>query len=362
MSKSAKQILSVLFHLVVLGCMVLIYDAGALIVQKIRSIQVPENVGDFMEHEETLSTVIYPELQKLVVKKDDGYLFRTDIAFPPHLKVVVTDVTKFRDVNMAKRIGDESVQTKLNARLENVMEYEMAGKSVRFTQIQDIKRRKAPDEEQMAKLKAAEEAAAAGEEPPEDPDQQIGLLVGKAVQFNFDGIDWKAVPTKEFKTMAWGKTLEPDVTSTLVYNGLKPRAKWFGVKPLPIGHKLKLAGESLNLVFENAAKGSLEMEFKSVEGVHGHPCAVFDVSGSIELKTDTDEQGQPVDGEETIESGRVWFSLLYPVVMRSELHKVVSYDTRKNGKLVAQFQGKAEDYLHRDWKAVSPQSKTAGKK
>jgi len=367
LNKSTKQILSVLFHLAVLGCMVLIYDVGTLLAKKIGWMGGSEKTGDsmalnFMEKEKKLSTEIDPELQKLVVKKDGGYLFRADTAFPPHLKVIGTDITRFQEVNMAKRVGDESQHVKLTARLENVMEYELAGKSVRFTQVKDENHRKPSHNELMAKLKASEEAVKAGGKPPEDPDLIIGPLVGKVVQFSLVGKTWKANPTKEFKTMAWGKSLEPTVAEILVENGLVPKPRWFGSKPLPIGHKLKLSGNSLDLVFENAAKGSIDMEFKAVEGVHGHPCAVFDVSGSIVLEADTDDEGRTRTGEETIESGRVWVSLLYPVVMRADLQKVVSYETREKGKLVEQFQGKAEAYVHNDWKAVAPKPKAPVKK
>jgi len=366
LNKSTKQILSVLFHLAVLGCMVLIYDVGTLLAKKIGWMGGSEKTGDsmalnFMEKEKKLSTEIDPELQKLVVKKDGGYLFRADTAFPPHLKVIGTDITRFQEVNMAKRVGDESQHVKLTARLENVMEYELAGKSVRFTQVKDENHRKPSHNELMAKLKASEEAVKAGGKPPEDPDLIIGPLVGKVVQFSLVGKTWKANPTKEFKTMAWGKSLEPTVAEILVENGLVPKPRWFGSKPLPIGHKLKLSGSSLDLVFENAAKGSIDMEFKAVEGVHGHPCAVFDVSGSIVLEADTDDEGRTRTGEETIESGRVWVSLLYPVVMRADLQKVVSYETREKGKLVEQFQGKTEAYVHNDWKAVAPKPKAPAK-
>ncbi len=367
MSKSAKQVLSVLFHLVVLGCMVLLYDAGTIIAKKVGWMERADSVGesdmmDFMDREERLGTKIDPALMKSVKKSSDGYLFRTDLPFPPHLKVIATDITRFREVKMARRVADGSERMTLTARLEKVTEYEIAGKSVRYTMVKDENRRKTSKAEMMDKLKARKEAEKSGKRTAEDKDLIIGKLVGKAIQFKYKDGGWKALPTKEFRTMAWGKEEEPEVGKTLVENGLRPKPRWFGSKPLPIGHKIRLAEGSLGLVYENAAKGGLDLVFKAVEGVHGHPCAVFEVSGSIELKPETDAQGRAITGEETVESGKVWFSLLYPVVMRSELEMVVSYDTREKGKLVEQFQGKAQSHLHRDWKAVVKTPKTAEKK
>ena len=368
MKKPQKQLLSVLFHLAVLGSMVLAYDAGKAIAQKIGLIggkdEGVEGVEIDLMAKEPLSLDIDPALAKLTVKKDGGYLFRTDLPFPPHLKVINTDITYFNNVNMAKRVGDGSQRTKLSARMEEVMEYEMAGGSVRFTQRQNLNQRKPTPAERIAKLKATEEAVKMGIEPPADPDRSVGDLVGKAVQFKTDGKEWKAIPTKDFKTMAWGRELEDDVETILVANGLKGQATWFGDKPLPIGHKKTLTGSSLGLVLEGVESGKLDMEFKRVEGVHGHPCAVFEVSGATKLKDRTDDLGRTITGEETIESGRIWFSLLYPVVLRAEMDLIVSYDTREKGQLVEQFQGKAEKHIHRDWKAVTakPKQPAPGKK
>lgn len=363
LKKGTKQFLSLLFHLLVLTCMVLLYDAGKGLVTKFGLFgakaekTVDASALDFMESEEELSAEIDPALAKGIAKNDEGYLLRTDIPYPPHLKVIVTDITKFKKVRTAKRVGDETVKAEISSRMEEVMEYQMAGGAVRFTKKQDLSQRQPTAAERVEKLKAIADAEKNGQKPPPDPDRVVGDLVGKIVQFNHKGNTWEAVPTGEFKTMAWGKSLEDEVGEILVANGLLPKRRWFGNSRIPIGHKLKLSGSSLGIVFDNAAKGNLEMEFTGVGGVHGHPCAVFDVSGSIELKEEQDAEGRTRSGEETIESGKVWFSLLYPVVLRKEMDLIVSYDTREKGKLVAQFQGKAWTHTHADWKAVTSKPK-----
>lgn len=363
MKKGTAQFLSVLFHLVVLVGMVKLYDTGKALATKFGLI---EGAGDkaseasivnFMEDEPLMDTAMSPELAKLIDKNKEGYVFRANVPFPPHLRAIVTEIVKFKDVRMAKRVGVESANTKVSSRMDEVMEYEIAGNAVRFIKRQDLTQREKTAAERVEWLKVLAEAKEKGVEPPPDPDRIVGDLVGKAVQFNFEGGKWKLKQSGEFKTMAWGKGLEEDVSGILVSNGLRPKPSWFGKSRIPIGHKMKLSGSSLGIVFDNAAKGEVEMEFVAVEGVHGHPCAVFDVSGTIELAPTTDDEGRAKTGEETIDSGKIWFSLLYPVVLRAEFDSIVSYETREGGKLVEQFQGKANFHSHTDWKAVKAEPK-----
>ena len=194
-------------------------------------------------------------------------------------------------------------------------------------------------------------------EPPDTRERIVDDLVGKAVQFNFDGKEWKAIPTKEFKTMAWGKGLENQVGATLVENGLRPRPRWFGAGPMKAGDVTKLSSGSLDLAFDKVSGGSVEMKLKGLEGVHGHPCAVFEVTGSLVMAKEENDRGQITGGEATIEKGRIWCSLLYPIVLRGDLDLIVSIETREGAKLVNQLQGAMRETFHHDWKAVTAQPK-----
>lgn len=361
MKKSQKQVLSVLFHLAVLGCMVLTYDAGKAIAKKIGWIKGEEVIGatdiDLMEKEEQLSIEIDPALAKLVGRKGEAFLFRRDIPFPPHLKVVTTKVTKLKKVRMAGKSDFGEGSMELSLRNDEVMEYEMAGKAVRFTMKEMVSERIPTPAERIARLKAVEEAVKQKKKPPETRERIVDELVGKAVQFNTDGKVWKAIPTKEFKTMAWGKGLEEKVATTLVENALLSRSKWFGTGPMKVGDVTKLSSGTLDLVFDGTSGGAVEMKLKGMEGVRGHPCAVFVVSGSLVMAEEENDQGQKTGGEATIEKGLVWCSLLYPVVLRSDLDLIVSIQTKEGAKLVNQMQGSMREVTHRDWKAVTAKPK-----
>lgn len=362
MKKSQKQLLSVLFHLAVLGCMVLAYDAGKALAVKLGWIESPEKMIDGMEvdlmaQEEMLSTEIDPALTKLVARDGEAFLFRRDIPFPPHLKVVSTMVTKFDKVRMAGKSDFGEGSMELSIRNDEVMEYEMAGRAVRFTMRENSSERVPTPAERIARLKEIEEAVKRKQKPPEARDRIVNDLVGKAVQFNYDGRGWKAIPTKEFKTMAWAKGLEKELGETLIENGLRPRPRWFGTGPMKVGAVTKLSGKTLDLVFDGVGGGSVELTLKGMEGVHGHPCAVFEVSGSYTMAESVDAQGQKTTGETTIDKGRIWCSLLYPIVLRSDLDLIVSTETREEAKLVNQMQGAMNEVFHCDWKAVAAKAK-----
>ncbi|WP_411827737.1 hypothetical protein [Luteolibacter sp. AS25] len=366
-SRSTKQILSVLFHIVVLISMVLIYDAGKLFSVKLGIIEAENQKSDmtaedamdmnFMEHEETLETKIDRALNKLILKVDGGYLLRTDLPFPPHLKVVVTETKKLKKVRIAgkSRFGDE-IDT-LSARMDDVTEYEMAGKAVRVTKRDNVSRRLLSIQELQQIEVAAEKAIAAGLPAPERTDKVVDKLKGKAVQFNNKGKGWAAVPTTEFITRSWASELEPNIDEILTDNGLRPAKRWFGRNPLKLGSKQKLSGASLDLVIKDAASGSLDLEMIGVEGVHGHPCAVFSMEGSMTMKPYENDLGQIIETETTVDEGKIWFSLLYPIVLRKEMDTIQSTVTKESGKKVGIQQGAVEDTLHVNWKAVNRKAK-----
>lgn len=359
MSKSQKQLLSVLFHLAVLICMVMTYDAGKALAQKLGWIKDPgkavaESTSvDLMAQEEQLGTEIDPALAKLVTKKGDALVFRRDLKFPPHFKVIATDVMKLKQVRFAGKSEFGEGSMILTVREDKVMEYEMAGRDVRFTMKENVSEKIPTAEERLAKLKLVEEALKKKQARPETRDRIVDPLVGKVVQFNYDGKVWKSQSTREFKTMAWAKDEEERVTETLVRNGLLPRPRWFGMDPMKPGEVTKLSGESLNLIMDGIGEGDVELVLKGMEGVHGHPCAVFEVTGSYVADETENALGQTVASEATIEKGRVWCSLLFPIVLRSDMDLIISSETREGGKMVNRMQGPVNHHLHFEWKAVA---------
>lgn len=358
MKKPQKQALSFLFHIVVLACMVMAYDAGKLTAQKFGWIDSPKKIeediaSNLMAEEEKLSTEVDPALAELVKSEGDAYFFRRDIAFPPHLKVISTTVRKYKKVRVAGKSDFGEGAMELSMREDEVMEYEMAGGAVRFTMKEKVAEKIPNASERLAKLKEVEKALKNKKRPPKTRERIMDPLVGKAVQFNYSGKSWKALPTKQFKTMAWGNGLEKEVGDHLVANSLLPRPRWFGADAMKPEQVTKLTPKSADMVMDGKGEGSLELVFKGMEGVHGHPCAVFEVSGSYVEKPTENERGQTFSGEVTVDKGRIWCSLLYPVVLRTDLDLIVSFETREGSKVVNQMQGAVSEKIHRNWKAIT---------
>jgi|TARA_B110000037_G_scaffold46432_1_gene56856 hypothetical protein len=277
--------------------------------------------------------------------------------------VVTTEVVKYKKVRVAGESEFHDVSATISLREDEVMEIEMAGRAVRVTMRDKSKQWVFSAAEKLELLKSGEKASSG------DPEQKsaglgkiVDRLVGKVLEFNYKGKVWKALPTKEFSTMVWGKNIEGTLGGTLVANGLLLRPRWFGKKPMKIGDPTRLANESLVLAFDDSKKGSLTMVFKGMEGVHGHSCGVFEVEGAIVPDVVENEKGQTIVSEITIEKGRIWFSLLHPVVLRMDFDTIQSVETREGRKLIGQLQGEVKYKLHRDWKAVLPQPKAPEKK
>lgn len=351
---SSKKFLSILFHLAVLGGMVVTYDLSKGLAAKLGWIKgSPEETAevDILEEEEDLSTDVDSGLEKLVDVSAEGYLFRRDIPFPPHIKVITTEVTKLKNVRSAgkSQFGEGSMV--LSTRADKVMEYEMAGRAARFTMKENKTEKLISPSEKPEKPQIIGEAKKKSDGPALDKDKIVDRLVGKTVQFNYAAKSWKVQPSKEDLTVAWGKRLENQVTSQLQANGLLTRPRWFGKSRMSLGSETKLSGKSMDLVFDDGEQGKLKMVFKGMEGVHGHPCGVFEVEGSRTFEK-TDAEGNVVKGQEAVRGGKIWCSLLYPIVLRMDLDLIISHETRAKGKLIGQQRGDASITLHREWKPV----------
>ncbi len=358
MKKSTKQLLSVGFHLLVLTGMVLTYDASKAMATKLGYLKSPDAVKsmvvDFRDQDHSGPGIeIDPELKKLVDVNEKGYAFRRDLPFPADLKVSVWDIHEFKKVRYAGKSPFGEGNATLSYRTDEVTEYHKVGGALRLTLKEKVMERTLSPAEVAAKVKLEEAAKEGGAPILENNDRVEDRMRGKVVDFKYNGQEWKSVRSPEFATMAWGKDLETEISKTFVENGLGPRPRWFGSKRLKAGDPMKLSGPTLNLVFDGVAGGSVDMVFTGIEGVHGHPCAVFDVSGNLQLSDVAGPTGETIKAQMTIESGKVWLSLLYPVLLRSELNTIQSAESREGGKLVMQLQGEVEIITIRDWEAIT---------
>jgi hypothetical protein len=86
--------------------------------------------------------------------------------------------------------------------------------------------------------------------------------------------------------------------------------------------------------------------------VKGHPCGVFSVTGDFSRKQFPDFDGNFTDEDVTIQSGKIWLSLIYPIILKEELDTIQSFKSGGQGGLVGRGQGTVKVSVEREWKAL----------
>lgn len=303
-----------------------IADQAATAVQQ----QIAEKAGG------AENTAPDPELQKLVDQTDGGVLFRKDLPFPTRLEVRVT-----RREELAGRFFHASAIEKRGENLKgtrvHIAKLERAGDQVRHTLEQSSFSVPSADGSGEAKTVA-------------NPLEQVAPTL-KPLTFRRFGTAWRVENPGDFRTAAISKQVGPALDGLLVENALAPRRLWFGKKRLAIGETLSVTGETLPMLLEGG-KGSFQLKLEGLEAVAGHPCGVFSVTGDYTRRQFPDFEGGFTDEDVTIQSGRLWLSLLYPVVLREELDTIRTLKSGGQGGQVGRGRGTAKVSVKREWKAL----------
>lgn len=276
------------------------------------------------------------ELGKLIDKNEEGYIFRKDLPFPPNLEVKIT-----RTHEISGRFFEESAIDKSNQILKGtqstIFKLERSGDQISYKL-----------EESIFTESLTEEAS---KDKTKKPVVRQLAEPGPARIFKKTGETWKADNSEGFRAVALSQQLAPHFTNLLIEHALTPRALWFGKKRLKIGDKVPIKNATLPMVFSGKATGDLAMVFESIDTVAGHPCGVFSVSGNFSRKDFADFEGNFIDDDVTIESGKLWLSLLHPIVLKEELATIQSYKSGGQGGPVGRGQGTIKVSVIREWKA-----------
>jgi hypothetical protein len=245
----------------------------------------------------------------------EGVRFRRDLPFPTDLEVRVTHRATFHNTRkiVTSALGTET--TIANGAYELVGLFQRNGSELSLT-IEKAGKVIDPKE-------AVEKAkASAGGDPTAEPSK----LAGARVEFQQGQDGWRLADRKgpaDFNLKILEQDLLPNLPGVLVQHGVVPRKQWFSSSRRWIaGDKLVLEGDSLGLLFENGASGKMTLTYEVSEALEGHPCGRFAVQGDVSIKNDTTLDGSSANGELTIQSGKVWCSLLHPLVLREEYQTV----------------------------------------
>lgn len=276
-----------------------------------------------------------PELQKLVDQTPEGVIFRKDLPFPAKLEVNATRNEEFSGRRMQKsELGTEVGA--LNGTFTHVSKLERAGDTVTFTLVQSIFTEPANQGADDSEKPVVRELS-----PPSNPSS-----------FVKDGSSWKLAVNSDFRTASLAKSIIPVFDQLLVEGTASPRTLWFTKKRLKIGDEITVSEKTLPMIVTGNAKGNLKLKLEALESVKGHPCGVFSITGTFSRNQFPDFDGSLTDEDVTIDSGRIWLSLLHPVILKEEADVIQT--TRKGGQggLTTRVQSSAKVSVIREWKQL----------
>lgn len=287
---------------------------------------------------------VEPALASQVDNAAEGVRFRRDLGFPASLKVRVTERRTFENVRMVStsELGNEVVN--YSGTRETVAAFERADQRV----VLSIEK-----SGEVLDLNKAEKAEA---KPAAEGDRMVNAdpgLAGTRIEFVKSPKGWRTPETKgpvEFNTMIIERNLLPSLPEVLVGQGLLPRTQWFSSTRRWIGgDKFVLEGESMALLFPGESSGKVTLTYEAAEALQGHPCGRFSVQGDVSLKGDVGFGGETSDNEITINSGKVWCSLIYPLVLREEYETVQTQIQGKGKGPRFRVQGAIRQVVARQW-------------
>ncbi len=275
-------------------------------------------------------------LQKLVDETPEGVIFRKDLPFPNHIEVVTTlreEMTgRFYQTSAIERHAEDMKGTKIV-----ITKLERSGDQVRYSLEQSSFTAPLPDGADTAKGAVT------------DTLKQVAPA-GKPMIYRKSGKGWQGSGSDGFRAAAVSKQLSPVFDLLLVENALAPRTLWFGKRRFKAGDKVPVAESSLPMLLTGKATGSFSLTFEKTDAVGGHPCGVFSITGDFSRKQHPDFEGTLTDQDVTIESGKIWLSLLYPIILRQELDTIQTTKSGGQGGNAERGQGKVKATLERVWK------------
>ena len=286
-----------------------------------------------------------PALRKLVDQTAEGAIFRKDLPFPRHLEVRTTQRAEMNGrVFQASEMGKGAVPLIATQLVMHTLA--VAGDEVCMTVEKTSVTPPAADNPNPKKNDPAAKGKA--KEPVEQvaPPQAPVTLVRS-------GHGWLSKDRSDFRSAALAQKLSPVFDQLLTENAAHPRSLWFAKHRFKAGDRLDVTADNLPMLFCGQAKGACVLKLESFEAVDGHPCGVFAISGHCHRKI-PDLSGDINDEDATIESGKIWCSLLYPVILKQEMNLVQSAKSGSTGGLMTRFQGTLKVTITHTWKYKTP--------
>ena len=273
-------------------------------------------------------------LQKLVDQTPEGAIFRKDLPFPNRVTVKITQQSEVSGRFSQKSELGSQVDT-LKGTISTTSKVERSGDTVSFTLVESI----------------FTEPVLEGTDPKKEPAAKVLEPPSAPFEFVESGSVWKSAVSTDFRIASRAQTISPFFDQLLVENTLAPRKLWFGKKRHKIGDELSVTAEFLPMLITGKAEGQLKLKLESFEAVHGHPCGVFSVTGDFTRKQFPNFSGTVTNEDVTIESGKFWLSLLYPLILKEDLAIIRTESAGGQGGLSTSGRSRAKVSVIREWKA-----------
>ncbi len=273
-------------------------------------------------------------LAKEVSRHNDGVSFRRDLDFPSTLSGRLRISNSYDNVRVVEKSELGSETDSWNHKLET--EVVFSKESGRFhISLEQAGRRILPDQEENAAVPAG-----------------ASELEGESLDFVLTSGGWKVGGNvgNEFRKVNWAEAMGREIPHLLVETGAHPRTQWFSSsrrwKP---GDRVVLTGSAIKMIHAADATGRIELVFEGEEAIAGHPCGVFSVTGDLSVRGETDFLGKERDAEISISKGRIWASLLHPLLLREEYETVQTIRSGGDGGLATRSQGAIKVVKSRSW-------------
>jgi hypothetical protein len=274
----------------------------------------------------------------------EGVRFRRDLSFPGDLKVRIVNRRTFKNVRIlsSSALGSEAMS--YSGTWEDVASVELGGGQL------SIALEKSGEVNELNPRKDAEKAT--GPEKERLPVTGVGTA-GSQLRFLQGPDGWRAPETKgavEFGNMILEREIRPSLPQLLATHGVRPRTQWFSSSRRWIGgDKLVLEGKSMALLFPGKTGGKVILTYEAAEALEGHPCGRFSIQGDVSLKGDVSLTGETSNTEMTIRSGKIWCSLIHPLVLREDYEGVKTSEMGSGQGPKLRIQGEVHQVIAREW-------------
>lgn len=265
---------------------------------------------------------ITESLDSQVVRDSGGVKFRRDLPFPTRLEVQMVEELDYKNVKVVEMSAfGKSVKT-LNHKVETEF---WCGKNPGLFEFR------------LDKASRQVVIAEEGEEAPviNVESSRATELEGQSLHFALSEGGWRTrhgAGAVDFKKAVWSDSMEGSVPQLMVEVGAHPRVQWFSSSRVwRKGDGIMLTGNTLKILDPYDVSGKVALKFEGEEAVGGHPCGVFSLSGDMRVRDQLQVDGSHHDVDVSITSGKIWASLLYPVLLREE-YDTVQTSTQREGK------------------------------